>query len=124
MYHTKQNPQSLEVNVRQQLDSLFIGVVMNETSLVDYARTKELVGYTGGYSYTTLGTMQRNMDTVKRMFPALYAEFRAVLMLKANKNRREGNGSLFFVCDQYVNKFATLRLFTYNEVETVLSRYF
>ena len=122
MYHTKQDPQSLEVNVRKQLDSLFIGVVMNETSLVDYARTKELVGYTGGYSYSALSNMQRNMDTVKRMFPALYGEFRAILMARTYDSRYE-NRSLFFVCDKYVNKFANLRLFTYNEIEMVLSRY-
>ena len=123
MYHTKQNPLSLEVNVKAQLDALFIGVVMNETSLVEYARTKELVGYTGGYSYTVLSTMQKNMDVVKRMFPALYAEFRAVLLGRVYKSRR-GGSSLFYVCDTYVNKFVTLRLFTYNEVETALSRYF
>ena len=123
MYHTKQDPQSLEVNVKTQLEALFIGVVMHETSLVDYAHTKKLIGYTGGYSYTTLSTMQRNIDTVKRMFPALHAEFRTILMGRVHKSRKERK-NLFYICDEYVNKFATLRLFTYNEVETVLSRYY
>ena len=122
MYHTKQDPQSLNVNVRQQLDSLFIGAVMNETSLVEYARTKMLVSYSGGYSYNVLSTMQRNMDTVKKVFPALYDEFRGILMARVYESRRGGR-SLFYVCDKYVNMFVNLRLFTYNEIESVLSRY-
>jgi len=122
MYHTKQDPCSLEANVKRQLDTLFIGAVMSESSLVDYAETKRLVGYRGGYSYNILSTMQRNMDTVKQKFPALYVEFRSILMRRLFESRYSSQ-SLFILCDAYVNKFATLRLFTYPEIEAALSRY-
>ncbi len=122
MYHTKQDPQSLNVNVRQQLDSLFIGVVLNETSLVEYARTKQLVGYTGGYSHSALSNMQRNMDEVKRRFPALFSEFREIFLSRIRKNTYLAENP-FALCDSYVKQFANIRLFTYNEVESTLFRY-
>jgi len=48
----------LQSIIRKQMKSLFVGAVIDETSLEDYALTKELTAYQESYETNLLYAMQ------------------------------------------------------------------
>jgi hypothetical protein len=96
---------NLNSNLRVQMQSLFVGAVINDTSLINYAETKRLTGYDKGYSYEVLSKIQNRIDTVKRAYPTNYQNFRRELMYQISNPRGE---SLFFICDRYINSFGNI----------------
>jgi len=109
----RENHTELQRNIEKQINSLFIGAVVNETSLEDYAFTKELISYNSGYPIHQLCLMQKNMNIVKYDFPNIYASYRSELL---SQIQGRNISSIFTICDKYIYSFATLRLFNYNEV--------
>ncbi len=111
----RENSTELQENVKKQINSLFIGAVVNETSLEDYAFTKELISYNIGYTTHELGVMQKNMNIVKFDFPNIYASYRSELL---SQIQGRSISSVFTICDKYIRSFSTLRAFNYNEVNS------
>ena len=113
----KKNPRSnsvtLATNIVNQINSLFVGVVINDTSLVEYAYTKKLIGYNGGYTFETLSKMQYNIDTIRSKFPNIYASYRIELLAQI---QGRGISSIFTICDKYINNFLNIRVFNHAEV--------
>ncbi len=109
----RENSAELQRNIEKQIISLFIGAVVNETSLEDYAFTKALISYNSGYPTHQLCLMQKNMNIVKYDFPNIYASYRAELL---SQIQGRSISSVFTICDKYIHSFSTLRLFNYNEV--------
>ena len=104
---------NLVSNIRPQVQSLFIGAVVNETSLIDYANTKRLIGFTNGYTLAVLTEMQHKINSVKLNFPKEYEEFRRELLYQVGNRRTE---TLFFICDRYINSFLNVSLSTSNRI--------
>ena len=96
---------NLKSNIRTQVQSLFIGAVINGTSLIDYANTKRLIGYTKGYTFSVLTHMQNKINSVKGNYPKEYENFRAELLYQVSNQRTE---SLFFICDRYIKSFSNI----------------
>jgi len=69
----RENSNELQEIMQKQIKSLFIGAVINETSLYDYARTKEMVSLNTGYTSFKLGVMQKHIDYLRRTYPNLYS---------------------------------------------------
>jgi len=96
---------NLKSNIQTQVQSLFIGAVINGTSLIDYANTKRLIGYTKGYTLSVLTHIQNKINSVKGKYPKEYERFRTELLYQISNQRTE---SLFFICDRYINSFSNL----------------
>ena len=109
----RENSTELQKNIKRQISSLFIGAVVNETSLEDYAFTKELISYNSGYLTHELCMMQKNINIVKNDFPNIYASYRSELL---SQIQGRSISSVFTICDKYIHSFSALRLFNYNEV--------
>lgn len=110
----------LHNTIRKQIKSLFIGAVINETSLEDYALTKELIAYKGGYETHVLCIIQRNIDIVKCDFPQLYAIYRAELL---SQIQGKSNNDIFLVCDKYIKSFFSIKIYTYVEIRNILQQF-
>jgi hypothetical protein len=106
--------------IKKQMKSLFIGSVINETSLEDYALTKELTSYQGGYETHILCIMQRNMDIVKYDFPQLYAKYRTELISQIQGKREH---DIFMVCDKYIKSFFSIRIFSHAEISNIFQQF-
>ena len=98
----------LQKAIKAQIQSSFIGTVINETSLCDYAEIKNLAAYRGGYSYDTLCIMQKNIDYIKNTFSKHYSDFRNELLLQISNPRSE---SKFSICDRYIKAFSKVDIF-------------
>jgi hypothetical protein len=109
----RENSRELTKSIKSQIDSLFIGAVINETSLYEYARTKELVGYNKGYTTNQLAVMQKHMDVVRCEYPNIYTSFRSELLLQIQGRQLS---SIFTICDKYIRCFSSFRKFDYIEV--------
>lgn len=111
---------NLVSNIRSQIQSLFIGAVINETSLIDYANTKRLIGYTSGYTLAVLTTMQNKINSVKLNYPKEYGDYRRELLFQISNQRSE---TIFFICDRYINSFLNIPLVINNHVWDAFSRF-
>jgi len=113
MPFTKQeNINPLASKIQLQIKSLFIGAVINETSLEDYSSIKELIGYNKGYTRQQLGVMQSHMNILKKDFPSLYKVFRTELLFQI---QGRNISSIFTICDRYINSFSELIYFDYKD---------
>ena len=104
---------NLSTNLRPQMKSLFIGAILNETSLIDYATTKLLIGYNKGYDLNTLRKMQGKINEVRRLYPQHYKEFRAELLYQLSNPPTESH---FFICDRYINSFLSIVFMNSNNI--------
>lgn len=95
----------LQRELKLQIQSLFIGTVVNDTNLCEYAEVKRLANYRGGYTYDTLCIMQKNIDAIKSVFPKQYADFRGELFHQLANPRNE---TKFSICDRYIKAFLTI----------------
>ncbi len=111
---------NLVSNIRPQVQSLFIGAVINETSLIDYANTKRLIGYTNGYTLAVLTNMQSKINSVKLNYPKEYGDYRRELLYQISNQKTE---TIFFICDRYINSFLNISLVTNNHVWNAFSRF-
>jgi hypothetical protein len=111
---------NLSTNLRPQMQSLFIGAILNETSLIDYATTKRLIAYSKGYDLNTLTKMQKKIDSVKRLFPKHYKDMRAELLYQLSNPRSE---SRFFICDRYINSFLSIVFMNSNSIYLAYDRF-
>jgi len=106
--------------LKKQMKSLFIGAVVNETSLEDYAYTKEFTAYRGGYDTHTLCVMQRNIDIIKIDFPQLYSQYRAELISQIQGKKEH---DIFMVCDKYIKSFFSIKRYNYTEISNAFQRF-
>ena len=111
---------NLSTNLRPQMKSLFIGAILNETSLIDYAITKRLIGYNKGYDLNTLSKMQGKINEVRRLYPQHYKDFRAELLHQLSNPRTE---SRFFICDGYINSFLSIIFMNSNNIYLAYDRF-
>ena len=111
----RENSTELQENIKRQISSLFIGAVVNDTSLHDYAITKELIAYNKGYSTFELGVMQKHIDIVRFQFPNLYTSFRTELI---SQIQGRSISSIFTICDKYVRSFSDLKFFDHKELNS------
>jgi len=110
----------LQSIIKKQMNSLFIGAVINETSLEEYAFTKELTAYQGGYETHILCIMQRNIDIVKIDFPQLYSKFRAELMSQIQGKIKH---DIFMVCDKYIKSFFSIKRYNYTGISNAFKQF-
>lgn len=103
----------LHENLKSQIRSLFVGVVVNETSLIDYANTKRYLNYGGGYSFANLQKTQNNINEIKSKFPTIYMNFRRELMNKMFYARPH---SFFSICDAYIKSFMSINYISEKEL--------
>lgn len=103
----------LQRAIKAQIQSYFIGVLVNESSLCDYAELKKLSAYRGGYSYDTLCIMQKNIDAIKSIYPKHYADFRNEFLHQISNPKNE---SKFSICDRYIKVFSKIEIFDENSV--------
>ena len=121
MKFTKQeNSQELTRSIKTQISSLFIGAVINGTSLYDYAITKELIGHSKGYTVDQLAMIQKHIDIVKYDYPNIYASYRSELLLQIQGRQIS---SSFSICDKYIRSFSSLRVFDYSEVDNSFRKF-
>ena len=106
--------------IKKQMKSLFIGAVINETSLEDYAFTKELTAYKGGYEAHILCVMQRNIDIVKIDFPQLYSKYRTELISQIQGKTKH---DIFMVCDKYIKSFFSIKRYNYAGISNALQQF-
>jgi len=109
----RENTTELQKIMQEQLQSLFIGTVINGTDLVNYARTKNLINFHGGYDGKEFDCIQWNMNEVKRLFPNVYASYRVELMAQI---QGRNFSSIFNICDKYIRSFSGIRSYTHTEV--------
>lgn len=108
----RENPTELQENIKAQIKSLFIGAVVNDTSLYDYAITKELVSHNTGYTTYELGVMQKHIDMLRQTYPNLYSSFRVELL---SQIQGRNISSIFSICDKYIRCFSNLQFFDHKE---------
>ena len=110
----------LQRTLKAQVQSLFIGTVINDTSLSQYADIKLLINYRGGYNYDMLCMMQKNINAIKQMFPKQYSDFRGELFLQLASPRNE---TMFSICDRYIKAFSGITRYSENDVHTAFRKF-
>lgn len=110
----------LQSIIKKQIKSLFIGAVINETSLEDYAFTKEFTSCQGGYETHVLCVMQRNIDIVKIDFPQLYSKYRAELISQMQGKKEYDR---FMVCDKYIKSFFSIKRYNYTGINNAFKQF-
>ena len=108
----RENSSELQENIKRQIKSLFIGAVVNDTSLYDYAMTKEMVLHNAGYTTFELGVMQKHIDILRQAYPNLYSSFRMELL---SQIQGRNISSIFSICDKYIRCFSDLKFFDHKE---------
>ncbi len=108
----RQNSNELQANIKGQIKSLFIGAVVNDTSLYDYAITKELISHNAGYTTFELGVMQKHIDGLRQAYPNLYSSFRTELLSQVQGRNLS---SIFTICDRYIRCFSSLKFCDHKE---------
>jgi hypothetical protein len=108
----RENSTELQKNIKRQIKSLFIGAVINDTSLYDYAITKELISHNAGYTTFELNVMQKHIDILKQTYPNLYNSFRIELLSQV---QGRSISSIFNICDKYIRCFINLKFFDHKE---------
>lgn len=108
----RENSTELQENIKRQIKSLFIGAVVNDTSLYDYALTKELVSHNAGYTTSELGCMQKHIDMLRQSYPNLYTSFRTELL---SQIQGRNLSSIFTICDRYIRCFTSIKFCEHKE---------
>ena len=113
----REHSSNLEEKIRKQMHTLFVGAIVNDTSLVEYAQIKKAINFNKGYSFNQFCMIQKHIGIVKLEFPALYNSYRVELISKIQNRRQE---SVFSICDLYVRIFSKMRIFNHSEINKYL----
>lgn len=103
-----------------QLKSLFVGVVVNEGSLNEYAKTKRIMRYQAGYSFETLSKIDSTINNIKSQFPGYYQDLRREFMHKLSNARPY---TFFNLCDEYIKQFIDMNFISEKELILLRDRY-
>jgi len=120
IFQSQSRPTELQRTLKAQVQSLFIGTVINDTSLSQYADIKLLINYRGGYNYDMLCVMQKNINAIKQMFPKQYSDFRGELLFQLASPRNE---TMFSICDRYIKAFSGITRYIDNDVYTAYRQF-